>query len=656
MNVYMVAVIANSSISTYGFRLIDINSEEVMEVTKEQLYAAAIHGKIKVINLRIGGNGIHGSKYPLDQYETYRRDGELLGGYIHAYDRYRKVIVGVNPEDRVIKYITSEGNPEILGYNEFWKDIQYSIHLNNNIIEDNPNINRQNMLKRIIGMNERPRIANYKINETYENIDMIIEKNNYPIMSGELPEEIVKYNKKAKLLGARNIRVIADGEDIVATLDPNLQDGTGIDLIFPSSVTTLMDRGFRLGNYRNVVIDKSIKVLGKHTFRGARIENLIINIDGIIEGRTDKYGDYETYGDPFALAKIENIEIITDGRGIPKHLLYDAEIGNIKLPDNVKEMTAQSMGSILGHSIFDTKLEKIGANGLITKDRSTLKFPNTLREIGHSAIGSYYMDPIIEADYIIPEHIKIMNSEYLLQKYSKVIVNHQMKELRVHKVDRVELNVLPEKILRESLWASNLDTLMINKPTLINTWAIQRCAINKLYVDTSLIYDAEEEDGNRLMYESDINDGILVRCNIGMYVIQNNLERIGKGLSPGKVHSLKLMGDTMIVGEEAFEENEIKQLILSDKLRVIENRAFYSNKIKKLTIPSSVELIEEGSFAFNDMAELIIEPRKPREDGKPNITIRSGAFIGNNINRVVVPKDALIEKRAFDDYTEIVRK
>lgn len=57
------------------------------------------------------------------------------------------------------------------------------------------------------------------------------------------------------------------------------------------------------------------------------------------------------------------------------------------------------------------------------------------------------------------------------------------------------------------------------------------------------------------------------------------------------------------IGDQAFENNEIREIQFGKKVKIIGKNAFYGNMLSKLTIPASVEKIDTGAFAGHLDAE-----------------------------------------------------
>jgi hypothetical protein len=93
---------------------------------------------------------------------------------------------------------------------------------------------------------------------------------------------------------------------------------------------------------------------------------------------------------------------------------------------------------------------------------------------------------------------------------------------------------------------------------------------------------------------------------------------------------------------QAFSENVIENLKLSENLDAIEKSVFSNNKIKTLIIPNNVKVIDRTAFQYNKILELIL-PETLRE-------IWTGAFYANKISKITIGPHVNIIEGEYDDF------
>jgi len=103
------------------------------------------------------------------------------------------------------------------------------------------------------------------------------------------------------------------------------------------------------------------------------------------------------------------------------------------------------------------------------------------------------------------------------------------------------------------------------------------------------------------------------------------------------------------IGDYAFYENELTNVVIPDSVETIGYAAFADNQLTNVVIPDSVKTIENSAFRDNELTDVVI-PDSVK-------TIGEFAFAFNQLTNVVIPNSVeTIAKLAFDDDVEIIRK
>ena len=131
--------------------------------------------------------------------------------------------------------------------------------------------------------------------------------------------------------------------------------------------------------------------------------------------------------------------------------------------------------------------------------------------------------------------------------------------------------------------------------------------------------------------------------NITNLKIPNNIEYIGEGaFSSNNLKTLILSNNLKILKARVFEQNKLRDISIPTKVTNIENYAFYSNRLDTLDLENNINLKTIGSnaFEYNNLKNLILPP---------NIeTISYEAFKSNNLTSVIIPDSIIyLGERSF---------
>lgn len=101
------------------------------------------------------------------------------------------------------------------------------------------------------------------------------------------------------------------------------------------------------------------------------------------------------------------------------------------------------------------------------------------------------------------------------------------------------------------------------------------------------------------------------------------------------------------IGEKAFMQKEIENVILPNTIEVIGEEAFSKNHIAELNIPNSVLIIEKRAFRYNSIVKVSF--------GNNLFFIGKSAFESNKIESVKLPK-SLLNIRDYVFYNNPIRE
>ncbi|HWR31234.1 MAG TPA: leucine-rich repeat domain-containing protein, partial [Negativicutes bacterium] len=140
---------------------------------------------------------------------------------------------------------------------------------------------------------------------------------------------------------------------------------------------------------------------------------------------------------------------------------------------------------------------------------------------------------------------------------------------------------------------------------------------------------------NGMLFSADKT--VLLSCN---YVYQDVLRipdgvvRVGKSAAAGslKVHRLVFPDSVVTIGEKAFADYGLDELVFSEGLREIEASAFFNSAPSKIILPDS--LIRIGDFAFSGYSADIEQLKLPK-----NLQyLGKDVFKANSLTEVQLPK------------------
>ena len=131
--------------------------------------------------------------------------------------------------------------------------------------------------------------------------------------------------------------------------------------------------------------------------------------------------------------------------------------------------------------------------------------------------------------------------------------------------------------------------------------------------------------------------------NVGLkeVKISNNMKILSSGaFASNSLRSISLPDSLLSIGISTFVNNQLEEVELPRNLKFIDNQAFAMNHLKTITVPSNIATIESFAFSNNQLNEVILSEGL-RE-------IKEEAFAYNDIKTITIPSTVQnIESRSL---------
>ena len=126
-------------------------------------------------------------------------------------------------------------------------------------------------------------------------------------------------------------------------------------------------------------------------------------------------------------------------------------------------------------------------------------------------------------------------------------------------------------------------------------------------------------------------------------IIPNSVKSIGESaFEENKLTQVIIPNSVTSIGEDAFYDNKLTEVIIGNSVTSIGAAAFYENDLTEVSIPNSVKIIGNAAFLENKLTHVSI--------GNHVTSIRNRAFRGNKLTEVIIPNSVLtIGDDAFEN-------
>lgn len=328
---------------------------------------------------------------------------------------------------------------------------------------------------------------------------------------------------------------------------------------------------------------------------------------------------------------------------IDKNAFKEKNLNEVTLPNTITEIGASAFkdNELIEVNLPDT-LVLIGMQAFEDNKLTEVNFPDSVKVIGNV---SFARNKIAKVTF--PSGLTNLGAgafqyneltEVTLPTTIRYLENNMFKDNRLTSIE-IPTNI--ESIGSDVFVGNPLEEVVIKrKNTRILTTAfrgIQNVTL-KGY-DPSTTKDFADENG--FMFEPiteptvdydwvDNGDGTVTITN---YFGVDEIVEI-----PSEFDSKKVT----VIGEEAFANITIKDVIIPNTVSTIKEKAFYRSNIQNVTIPNSVREIEKEAFRENKLESIII----------PNSlsVINKFVFTSNELRHVTIPKSVKeIQESAFQN-------
>lgn len=376
---------------------------------------------------------------------------------------------------------------------------------------------------------------------------------------------------------------------------------------------------------------------------------------------------------------------------LPKSLIEllsefsDNSISSLIIPDSVKTLESNFENNGMEKVLFGNESELTEITGFANNKLTFINLPNSLETIGQDA----FRDNLISS-LIIPDSVKQIgefafeNNKIHSIKMSKNIESIGREAFGQNLIKSVSMENSIERIESDSfinnpgdkdygnfvaIWIKDpKDTVYSKGNYIINPI---KEAINQPYDSEDFVYklkDNEEYEiigftntGLKKLIENDFKLNIdfthhknIVITSIGLKAFENNnIKELNVSNSITEIKenaffnnelvTIKLPESLASIGNYAFSNNQLTSLVLSDNLTNIGSGAFASNKLNSVTLPEKLTSIENGVFEGNNLTSITI-PSSVKEIG-------DSAFYNNLLTDVIVGDGVeTIGYKAFSGY------
>ncbi|WP_051210187.1 leucine-rich repeat protein, partial [Gemella cuniculi] len=367
----------------------------------------------------------------------------------------------------------------------------------------------------------------------------------------------------------------------------------GIDsVVLPKYLKSIGDQAFQANNLKEVIIPEGVETIGIMAFNGNKISKLVLpstlktigrqafrtnSLTNVTIPESVKVLEKEV----FANNKLENVtlsnEVVLKGGGIflnNKLTSFEIPTVNTEIPEKTFE------GNNLREISIPNGITKIGERAFFNNNLTSVNISETVKNIENLAFANNNLTSVV------------LGAETIVHPTSfddNVETNLPKKEIEVADESDFEFNVETKTII-----SYNGTSPIVKIPETINGVAVEHIG----YKESGFGY---------------------FKVKLGAF--EYNAEE-GK---TNKLYKVILPSTLKSIDDNAFKDNDLKEISLSEGLENIGVSAFENNKLSNVILPSSLKTLEEYSFKGNEIAEINLE----------NVTrLEKGVLANNKLSRV----------------------
>ncbi|WP_282038127.1 leucine-rich repeat protein [Saccharicrinis aurantiacus] len=503
---------------------------------------------------------------------------------------------------------------------------------------------------------------------------------------------------------SKSINYISLPESLITIEESAFQSNRIAKLSIPANVQRIEKNAFRSNNITEIELSDNSKLetIGNWAFFSCNISefNFPINLKTIKEGafngnristltipsNVSTIGAYAFKNNTItSLTFTENSQIRTIGQEaflenpdlssylLPTHqedgfqYYIDSDNNKINPGESISDFS-KKVNTVVHYTLTDSDVEVV--NDKLISCNYSFEYKNIIipaildgqevKEIGDSVFQNKYLTYIK-----FPETLEVIGrSAFERSRFKDVSFPSTIKKINPYAfcssgIERVVFES-ESNLLYLSRWAflSNDKLTEIELPTHSGNFRYYYTFNSSTeYLPGQLISDFSNDIMALVDYqltddEVEVVDGIITSCSIGTYdksiIIPstlddqeitgiNCLDLCNKG-----IRYLQLPNSMEYIGEKAFFNNSLTEIILPNSIIELDNSSFEKNKIETVSIPSSLKLINQNAFRYNNLTKVDFIENSEIEK------IELNAFADNdNLKEIILPNH---NSKSFDYY------
>ena len=450
---------------------------------------------------------------------------------------------------------------------------------------------------------------------------------------------------------------------------------TSVEFGDNSSVTMIGNNAFQNNSLTSVEIPSSVETIGSNAFRNSGIQSLTFETKPEAQGQLNKNNKYSLSRMSSILTKLTSQKSAL--KSIGDYAFQSNSIKSLTLPEGLETIGSSAFAGngIQGKLTLSESLISLGEYAFSSNSISEVNIPENLTEIGSGAFDSNAVKILVVPKELPNVAYAFTNNpiETLTIEQCDTTIcgegNYFGNQIKTLKIDSGEIGLfafsgsedneakIHSLILGEGV--TSIDTgafknnaiTVLELPSTITTIgpdAFLNNQINTLtilgnltYLESSTFSSNPIENLTIKKCTVDFCSGLYNNATFGTQLKSVTIEsgEIGHYAFDSisslttKIQTLLLGEGVTSIGNYAFRDAEITQLIVPSTVTSIGNSAFYSNMIDQLVFKTNGGLtIENHAFDSNMIDELVFNT-------SGELTIGSGAFETNQISgNLVLPE------------------